>query len=110
MAPMIHLGNADIVELMSMEETMAALRIGFTQLATQEAAHVPRMELWSPAAQEDAYYCLGSMAGTTKHFGVTAIRIKSDILHWPEGRRMVGRSQESVSLSYMALNPSPPRA
>lgn len=87
LAPMIHLGNDDIVELMSMEETMAALRIGFAQLATREAAHVPRMELWSPAAQEDAYYCLGSMAGTTKHFGISAIRIKSDILHWPEGRR-----------------------
>lgn len=86
-APMIHLGNDDIVELLSMEETMKALRIGFSQMATREAAHVPRMELWSPAAQEDAYYCLGSMAGTTKHFGITAIRIKSDILHWPEGRR-----------------------
>ena len=86
-APMIHLGNDDIVELLSMEDTMEALRIGFSQLASRDAAHVPRMELWSPAAQQDAYYCLGSMAGTTKHFGVTAIRIKSDVLHWPEGQR-----------------------
>lgn len=84
---MIHLGNEEIAELLTMGETMSALRIGFAELATRDAAHVPRMELWSPAAQEDAYYCLGSMSGTTKHFGITAIRIKSDILHWPQERR-----------------------
>lgn len=84
---MIHIGNDDVVELLSMADTMAALEIGFSQLASRDAAHVPRMELWSPAAQQDAYYCLGSMAGTTKHFGISAIRIKSDVLHWPRGRR-----------------------
>ncbi len=84
---MIHLTNDDVLDLLSMGETMNALRIGFGQLASGDAAHVPRMELWSPAAQEDAYYCLGSMAGTTKHFGITAIRIKSDVLFWPEGKR-----------------------
>ena len=84
---MLHLSNDDVLELLSMEETMAALRIGFTQLAGGEAAHVPRLELWSPAAEEEAYYCLGSMAGTVNHFGMTALRIKSDVLSWPEGSR-----------------------
>ncbi len=84
---MIHLNNDDVLDLLSMRETMDALRIGFSQLASGDAAHVPRIELWSPAAREDAYYCLGSMAGTTKHFGITAIRIKSDVLFWPEGKR-----------------------
>lgn len=66
---------------------MAALRIGFAQMAEGEAAHVPRLELWSPAERSDAYYCLGSMAGTVNHFGITAIRIKSDVIFWPEDRR-----------------------
>ena len=41
---MIHLDNDDIMELLSMEHTMEALRIGFEQLATGDAAHVPRLE------------------------------------------------------------------
>ena len=84
---MIHLDNDDIMELLSMEHTMEALRIGFEQLATGDAAHVPRLELWSPAEIGDGYYCLGSMSGTTKHFGLTALRIKSDVIHWPDGAR-----------------------
>lgn len=84
---MLHLNNDVVADLLTMQDTIDALRIGFSQLATGDAAHVPRLELWSPAEQEDAYYCLGSMAGTTKHFGITAIRIKSDILFWPAGRR-----------------------
>ena len=73
--------------MLTMEHTMAALRIGFAQMAEGEAAHVPRLELWSPAERSDAYYCLGSMAGTVNHFGITAIRIKSDVIFWPEDRR-----------------------
>ena len=84
---MIHLSNDDVTELLSMQETMNALRVGFGQLATRDAAHVPRLELWSPAAQESGYHCLGSMSGTTKQFGFSALRIKSDVLTWPEGKR-----------------------
>lgn len=84
---MIHLDNADVAELLTMEATIDALRIGFEQLAVGNAAHVPRLELWSPSADENRYHCLGSMSGTTTHFGIAAIRIKSDVLSWPEGRR-----------------------
>ena len=86
-APMIHLSNEDVADLLTMEDVVQALREGFDQLAGREAAAVPRLELWSPTARDDAYYCLGSMAGTTKRFGVSAIRIKSDVIHWPQGKR-----------------------
>jgi ornithine cyclodeaminase/alanine dehydrogenase-like protein (mu-crystallin family) len=82
-----HITNDDVLRVLSMEDTIQALRTGFDQLAERDAAHVPRLELWTPVDGPDAYYCLGSMAGTTKHFGVTAIRIKSDVLSWPEGAR-----------------------
>ena len=83
---MIHLDNNDIAELLSMKETMGALRIGYEQLSTGDAAHVPRLELWSPAAASDTYHCLGTMSGSTKHFGFTALRIKSDVMRWPGGQ------------------------
>ena len=84
---MLHLTNDDVLGLLSMEDTIEALRIGFEQLARGDAAHVPRLELWTPVDDLEAYYCLGSMAGTTKHFGVTAIRVKSDVISWPGGVR-----------------------
>jgi ornithine cyclodeaminase/alanine dehydrogenase-like protein (mu-crystallin family) len=84
---MIHLGNDDVTALLSMSDVVAALRVGFEQLAERNAAAVPRLELWSPTNRDDAYYCLGSMAGTTKEYGLSAIRIKSDVIHWPQGRR-----------------------
>ena len=82
---MIHLDNDDVLATLSMADTIDALRIGFAELARRDAAHVPRLELWSPA--QEGYHCLGSMAGTSKHFGVSAIRIKSDVLTWPGGTR-----------------------
>jgi alanine dehydrogenase len=91
---MIHLDNDAILELLPMSEVMDALRIGFDQLATSDGVLVPRLELWSPAAQEDGYYCLGSMSGATKHFGYAAIRIKSDVLYWPEGKRQEKYAKE----------------
>jgi len=83
----IHLDNDAVRSLLTMDDAIAAIRIGLAQLADGEAAHVPRLELWSPSDQADGYHCLGSMAGTTKHFGLTAIRIKSDVIRWPEGAR-----------------------
>lgn len=84
---MLHLTNDDVLGLLTMEEAMAALAIGFDQAAARQAAHVPRLELWSPGPADDGYYCLGAMSGTTSHFGVSAIRIKSDVISWPAGRR-----------------------
>ena len=84
---MYHITNDDVLRVLTMDETMQSLRTGFEQLANRDAAHVPRLELWTPVSNQDAYYCLGSMAGTTKHYGVTAIRIKSDVLSWPGGTR-----------------------
>lgn len=91
---MLHLDNDVIADVLTMEHMMTALRIGFAQMAEGEAAHVPRLELWSPAGRSDGYYFLGSMAGTVKHFGITAIRIKSDVIYWPEGRRQEKFSAE----------------
>ena len=85
---MIHLDNSDITQLLSMKETMDALRIGYEQLSTGDAAHVPRLELWSPAAASDAYHCLGTMSGSTKHHGFT-----SDVMRWPDGK-----SQEKYAI------------
>ena len=100
---MIHISNEDVLDLLTMDEAMTALRIGFQEFASRNAAHVPRMELWSPTTSADAYYCLGSMAGTTKHFGVTALRIKSDVISWPNGRQQKYAVDEGTYCGFIIL-------
>lgn len=84
---MIHLDNDVVLDLLPMREVIDALRIGLEELADGEAAHVPRLELWAPTPSADSYHCLGTMSGTVKHFGVSALRVKSDVLSWQGGRQ-----------------------
>ena len=83
---MLYLSNTDVQAVLDMRTCLDALRIGYTDLARGDAAYVPRIDLWCPTGRDDDYYCLGSMAGVCRALGVVAIRIKSDVLTWPDGR------------------------
>lgn len=80
------LTNADIASVLTMREGIAALRTGYDDLARGDAAYVPRIDLYAPTGRDDDYYQWGSMAGTCRSYGVVAVRIKSDVTSWPEGR------------------------
>jgi alanine dehydrogenase len=82
----LYLSNADVQAVLDMRTCLDALRAGYADLAQGDAAYVPRIDLWCPTNREDDYYCLGSMAGVCRSLGVVAIRIKSDVLTWSEGR------------------------
>ena len=83
---MLHLSNADVQSVLDMPTCLDALRIGYRDLARGDAAYVPRIDLWAPTGRDDDYYCLGSMAGASRSAGVVAVRIKSDVIFWPDGR------------------------
>jgi ornithine cyclodeaminase/alanine dehydrogenase-like protein (mu-crystallin family) len=87
---MLYLNNADVQAVLDMRTCLDALRVGYADLARGDAAYVPRIDLWCPTNRDDDYYCLGSMAGVCRTLGVVAIRIKSDVLTWPDD----GRTQE----------------
>jgi alanine dehydrogenase len=80
------LTNADISSVLTMKEGIAALRIGYDDLAKGDAAFIPRIDLYAPTGRDDDYYQWGSMAGACRSYGVVAVRIKSDIASWPQGR------------------------
>jgi ornithine cyclodeaminase/alanine dehydrogenase-like protein (mu-crystallin family) len=80
------LTNADISSILTMKEGIAALRTGYDDLARGDAAFIPRIDLYAPTGREDDYYQWGSMAGACRSYGVVAVRIKSDIASWPQGR------------------------
>ncbi|MBI4491340.1 MAG: ornithine cyclodeaminase family protein [Chloroflexi bacterium] len=83
---MLYLSNADMQSVLDMRATLEALRAGYEDLACGDAAYMPRIDLFAPTGRHDDYYAWGSMAGVCRSAGVLAVRMKSDVLSWPDGR------------------------
>ena len=81
---MRYLSNQDVMAVLDMREALAALRMGYADLAIGDAAYIPRIDIYAPTGRDEDYYRWGSMTGVSKSFGVTAIRIKSDVVSWPD--------------------------
>lgn len=83
---MLLLSNKDVQGLLDMESCLKALEVGYEDLAVGNAVHRPRIDVWAPSNRPDSYYRWGSMEGVCRSYGVFAIRIKSDIVSWPNGQ------------------------
>jgi alanine dehydrogenase len=83
---MLYLTNADVQRVLSMRETLDALRRGYEDLAHGDAVYVPRIDIYAPTGREEEYYRWGSMTGYCRTEDVVACRIKSDIVYWPDGK------------------------
>jgi ornithine cyclodeaminase/alanine dehydrogenase-like protein (mu-crystallin family) len=83
---LIYLSNADVQQVLDMPTTLEALRTGYRDLEQGQATHIPRIDLYMPTGRDDDYYRWGSMTGASRTYGVLAVRIKSDIVYWPDGR------------------------
>lgn len=83
---MLLLTNRDVQDVLDMSSAVDALRAGYDDLVRGEAAHIPRIDLYAPTGRDDDYHQWGSMTGTCRSAGVTAVRLKSDITSWPQGR------------------------
>ncbi len=82
---MLLLRNDDVRAVLDMQLAMASLRLAYGDLAAGEAAHVPRIDVWSPTGRETDHHQFGSMVGTSTSAGVLAIRLKSDIVSFEGG-------------------------
>jgi ornithine cyclodeaminase/alanine dehydrogenase-like protein (mu-crystallin family) len=80
------LRNSDVAAVLSISEGISALRTGYSDLAQGDATYIPRIDMYAPTGRDDEYYQWGSMAGVSRSFGVAAVRIKSDVVSWPEGK------------------------
>jgi ornithine cyclodeaminase/alanine dehydrogenase-like protein (mu-crystallin family) len=83
---LIHLSNADVQQVLDMATTLEALRVGYADLERGQATHIPRIDLYAPTGRDDDYYRWGSMTGACRTYGVLAVRIKSDVVYWPDGK------------------------
>ncbi|HWP58385.1 MAG TPA: hypothetical protein VNL14_10885 [Candidatus Acidoferrales bacterium] len=68
-----------------MKACLEVLEIAYDDLLKGDAVYRPRLDVWVPCERPDGYYRWGTMEGASRKLGVFAIRMKSDIVHWPDG-------------------------
>ncbi|MGZ8445334.1 MAG: ornithine cyclodeaminase family protein, partial [Candidatus Binatia bacterium] len=74
------INNQEVAQLLTMEDTLAALEQSYLQLAAQEAVCRPRIDIRIPTSDPARNYQWGTMEGGSTA-GYFAIRMKSDIVY-----------------------------
>lgn len=77
------LSNADVEQLLTIPEFIPVLEEAYFELGEGRGVSRTTSECFTPTAREDALYVLKSMDGVIPKFGVSAIRLSSDIVSWP---------------------------
>src|SRR5487761_1194822 len=82
---MLFIDNATVSELLDMPACLDALEAGYRDLAKGDAIFRPRIDVSFTNETPEGYYRWGTMEGASRTLGVFAIRMKSDMLTWPDG-------------------------
>lgn len=82
---MLLINNREVERLLDMRNCLDALEIAYEDLLRGDAVYRPRLDVWVPCERSDGYYRWGTMEGASRKLGVFAIRMKSDVVYWPDG-------------------------
>lgn len=82
---MLLINNQEVERLLDMKACLEALEVAYDDLLMGDAVYRPRLDVWVPCERADGYYRWGTMEGASRKLGYFAIRMKSDIVHWPDG-------------------------
>ena len=77
------LNNEELESVVDMPSCVDALYNGVKAYARGDAARRPRIDLFTPTSRPEEFACFSSMDGVVRG-GYYAIRIKPDIVSWPE--------------------------
>jgi ornithine cyclodeaminase/alanine dehydrogenase-like protein (mu-crystallin family) len=75
--------NDTVRRVLTMRECIEAQERAFKGTLTGASVSRPRLDMFVPCEREDGYYRWGSVEGASD--GVLAVRLKSDVIIWPEG-------------------------
>jgi ornithine cyclodeaminase/alanine dehydrogenase-like protein (mu-crystallin family) len=89
------INNQEVQQLLTMEDTIAALEQGYLQLAAGEAVCRPRIDIRIPTSDPARNYQWGTMEGGSTA-GYFAIRMKSDIIYETEYQGVVTQEKYCV--------------
>lgn len=75
---------ADTKALANMELVLDALEPVYADMANGAAGNIPRADLLAPHADcPEAFHAFKTMSGSVPRYGTTALRLNSDVVHWP---------------------------
>lgn len=81
---MIILTNEDVEQIINMPECVATLEEAYRDFGNQDAAESPRQDVLVDNERPEAVHAFKTMSGSWPRAGVTALRLNSDIVSWPE--------------------------
>jgi ornithine cyclodeaminase/alanine dehydrogenase-like protein (mu-crystallin family) len=88
----IILTNEEIEPLLNMPDCLAAIEQAFRDFGNGHAVDIPRQDAIVPNPRPGAIHDLKTMSGSWPAAGIAALRLNSDIVHWPtinDSRRRV---------------------
>ncbi|HEX7231678.1 MAG TPA: ornithine cyclodeaminase family protein [Candidatus Binatia bacterium] len=83
---MLLINNQAMEQILDIKACMEALETGYRDLINQRAAYRGRYDFFVPNDDPKLMYRWGTMEGASRTFETFAIRMKSDMLEWPEGK------------------------
>jgi len=83
---MLLINNQTVAKILDMKGCIEALETGYRDLINERAAYRGRYDLFVPNDDPKLMYRWGTMEGASRSFETFAIRMKSDMLEWPEGK------------------------
>ena len=81
---MLFIDNETVQSVLTIADAIDSQDTAFRGLADGGSIHRPRIDVYVPTGREEDYYRWGTMEGASRDLGVFAIRMKSDIVSWPE--------------------------
>ena len=81
---MIFIHNDVVRKNLSVKECIPVLEDAFQKIETGEAMERPRIDMYMPCELDNGYLRWGTSEGTNN--GIFAIRMKSDVITWPENK------------------------
>ena len=83
-AEMLILTNEDVEQILVMSECVEALEAAYRDFGNQDAVEIPRHDALVDNQRPEAVHAFKTMSGSWPRAGVTALRLNSDIVSWPE--------------------------
>lgn len=90
----IILSNEDVDRLLTMDMVIDALETAYRELGEGKALNTPRVDLLVSGPEPGSVHGFKTMSGSVPGAGVAAVRLNSDIVHWPE----IGGGQRRVKI------------
>lgn len=81
---MLVITNEDIETFLEMPPCVEALEAAYRDCGNRDAVDLPRQDAVVDTKREGAVYGFKTMSGSWPAAGLAALRLNSDIVHWPE--------------------------